>query len=190
MNITMRAAAALSSLTLIAACGGGRGSDNPAAEYSGDSARAGRLIAETAGMSQTAADSMPTTGRAEYDGVVGLAFGSAPASPASADMLGEVDLTANFATGRVTGEFDDFNTASGQEVQGELKVSNGQIGGAGFTADIAGNLTGTATAPGAVSGSVSGDFLGGNAAAIEGTGTATSDAGALGVVFVGTRDSD
>lgn len=192
MTILTRTTAALSTVVLLSACGGsgGGGSDNPATDYRGDAARADRLVAETTGLGQTAAAAMPTRGRAEYDGVVGMAFGGAPHSLASAEMLGEVDLTANFGTGRISGEFDDFNTASGQEMQGELRLSNGRISGAGFTADIAGNLTGTTNAPGAVSGAIDGDFLGSNAAAIEGTGTATSGAGSLGLVFVGRQDRD
>ncbi|MFE3838511.1 transferrin-binding protein-like solute binding protein [Pseudogemmobacter sonorensis] len=189
MTFVRRTFPTLSALCLLAACGGG-GSDNPAADYSSDAAGADRLTAETASLTQTAAASMPTTGRAEYDGVVGMAFGSTPTTLSSAEMLGEVDLTANFATGQITGEFDDFNTAAGQELNGTLRVSNGQIVGNAFSADIAGNLTGTTSAPGAVSGSVSGDFLGTNASAIEGTGTASSTAGDLGLVFVGTLDRD
>lgn len=188
MTHSCRILPALAALCLLTACGGGGGDDNPVADYSSDATRADRLSAETASQAQTAAASMPSTGRAEYDGVVGMAFGGVPASLASAEMLGEVDLTANFATGRVTGEFDDFNTAAGQELHGELRVTNGQITQNGFSADIAGNLTGPGTAPGAVTGAVTGDFLGASAEAIKGSGS--SDAGNLGLTFVGKLDRD
>ncbi|NPD16822.1 hypothetical protein HOY34_16640 [Xinfangfangia sp. D13-10-4-6] len=190
MSFYLRIPAALAVLSLMTACSGGGGDDSPTVEYASDAANAARLVAETANLSQTSASSMPVTGRAEYDGVVGMAFGGAPASIASAQMLGEMDLTANFATGQISGEFDDFNTAAGQELNGALRVTNGRITGNGFAADINGNLTGAGTAPGAVTGAINGDFLGTNAAAIEGTGSATSTAGNLGLVFVGTLDRD
>ncbi len=195
MTPILRSIATVSALGLLAGCVAGGGVENPAAEYLSDSIRADRLTAETTGLVRTAAASMPTTGRAEYEGVVGMAFGAAPTDIATAQMLGEVDLTANFANGEISGEFDDFNTATGHELDGRLQVSKGIITGSGFTADIAGNLTAGSTStpgtvPGAVSGSVSGEFLGTNAGAIEGTGTATSTGGTLGLVFIGVQDRD
>ncbi|VDC29186.1 transferrin-binding protein-like solute binding protein [Pseudogemmobacter humi] len=183
------------SLTLIAsaaalsACAGG-GSDSPAAEYAADSARGAGLVVQTDRLAPTPAGAMPARGSAEYEGIVGMAFGAAPASLASAQMIGELDLRANFASGTITGELDDFNTSSGQEMHGTLRLSGGQIAGSGFTADIDGRLTGPAGAPGNVSGAIDGDFLGAGADALAGTGTATSDAGRLGLIFRGVRDFD
>lgn len=176
----------------LAACGGGGGSDGAESlrDYGSDSARAAQLVDSTARLTQTAAAAMPTTGSAEYDGIVGMAFGGQPASLAKADLLGEVDLRANFATGRVTGELDDFHTADGRELEGELRLGNGRIRGSEFDADLDGRLTGGGNAPGAVSGRLDGRFLGAGADALSGTGTGTSDQGGLGMIFRGERDRD
>lgn len=183
--------AAAGSLVVFAACGGGGGEDDsPASEYSQDAARAGSVISSTASMNRTSVASMPTTGRAEYDGVVGMAFGGAPGSLANAQMLGELDLDANFANGTVTGEMDDFNTKDGQRINGELRLTNGAISGSRLSAGVSGNLTGGTTSPGAVTGSVDGEFLGNGASAVRGTGSATSTGGQLGIVFIGVEDDD
>ncbi|MTH79790.1 hypothetical protein [Paracoccus aestuariivivens] len=183
---------ALTLLATLAACGGSGGgdNDNPAAEYSSDSARAARLVAQTANMTQTAAASMPMTGRAEYDGVVGMAFGGTPGSLAASQMLGEVDLNADFGRGTISGEMDDFTTSDGRELNGELRVTGGRITGSDFGANINGRLTGPGNVPGNVSGQVDGDFLGAGANAIRGTGTGISDRGTVGLIFRGTRDRD
>lgn len=184
-------AGAMALIATLAACGGSSGgSDNPVAEYGSDSARASRLVAQTANMTQTAAAAMPTTGRAEYDGVVGMAFGGAPGSLARAQMLGEVDLNADFARGTISGEMDDFTTADGRELSGSLRVNGGRISGSDFKANVNGRLTGAGKVPGNVSGRVDGDFLGAGANAIRGTGTATSSQGTVGMIFRGTRDRD
>ncbi|MDR5654188.1 transferrin-binding protein-like solute binding protein [Ruixingdingia sedimenti] len=179
----------LVSVTALSACMGG-GSDNPAAEYAADSARGAGLVTLTDGLDPTPAGAMPAQGWAEYDGIVGMAFGAAPESLAAADMIGELDLRADFARGTISGELDDFNTSDGREVYGALRLSGGQIAGSGFSANIDGRLTGPASAPGTVSGTIGGDFLGAGADALAGTGTATSTAGGLGVVFRGVRDRD
>ncbi|MFV0408261.1 MAG: transferrin-binding protein-like solute binding protein [Paracoccus sp. (in: a-proteobacteria)] len=184
---------AAGSLSLLAACGGsggGGGSDSPANEYSEDAAHAGSVIASTASMNRTSAASMPTTGRAEYDGVVGMAFGGAPGSLANAQMLGDLDLDANFANGTITGEMDDFNTSDGQRINGELRLTNGAITGSQLSAGVSGNLTGGSTSPGAVNGSVDGEFLGNGASAVQGSGSATSTGGQLGIIFTGVKDND
>lgn len=182
---------ALGVLVFVAACGGGGdGDDNPVAEYATDSGHAATLVNETSAMSATGIADMPTTGRAEYDGVVGMAFGGRPASLSEADMIGDVDMRADFSTNRITAEMDDFNTSSGQEMRGELRMPNGRISGSGFAGGVSGRLTGGSTSPGNVSGNIAGDFLGNNAAAIAGGGSATSDGGQLGLTIVGRRDRD
>ena len=191
MKKISRFAPCLPVLALLCACGGGGGGgddDTPLSEYASDSIRASQLISQNASLAQTDASAMPSTGYAEYDGIVGMAFGATPESIASAEIIGELDLTANFATNTISGEFDDFDTSSGQALSGQLIVSNGQIVGSDFTADITGTLTGTTNAPGAVSGTIDGDFLGTDHSAISGTGTATSDQGDLGISFTGSLD--
>lgn len=185
----LRSLTLMASAAALSACVGG-GSDDPAAEYAADSARGAGLVTRTDGLAPTPAGAMPARGSAEYEGIVGMAFGAAPASLATADMIGELDLRANFASGTITGELDDFNTSDGQELRGTLRLSGGQIAGSGFTADIDGRLSGPAGAPGTVSGAIDGDFLGAGADALAGTGTAISDAGGLGLIFRGVRDPD
>lgn len=181
----------LGGLMALAACGGsGGGSDDPRAEYADDAARAGRIIDETERLNRTSAAAMPVRGRAEYDGVVGLAFGGTPASLERADMIGDLDLDADFGAGTIRGEMDDFNTRDGRELDGELRIGNGRITGSGFTGRATGTLSGGANAPGAVDARINGDFLGRDAGAIAGSGTGTSAGGNVGIVFRGVRDRD
>lgn len=188
---TIKLGAAFGLFSVLAACGSGGGDDdNPLAEYTQDSDRAVALVAETSMMRETDPSRMPTQGRADYDGVVGMAFGGQPASLSEARMIGDLDMTADFTNNRISGEMDDFNTRGGREIQGELRMTNGRISGSGFDSDISGRLTGGGRSPGNVSGNISGDFLGRNADAISGGGTATSDGGQLGLSIVGRRDLD
>lgn len=185
--------ATLGALTILAACGGSSGGgsgDNPAQDYSQDSARAGQIVAQNAALAKTSAASMPKTGRAEYDGVVGMAFGKTPASLKQAQMLGDLDLDANFSNGRITGEMDDFHTRKGRELNGELRLSNGKIRGSDFSANVSGQLTGGKNAPGAVKGGIDGNFLGKGASGMTGKGSANSTSGNLGIVIQGVRDRD
>ena len=182
---------AIGGLVFLTACGGdGDGRDNPVADYAEDSAKASRIIARTNALTQTSAASMPVTGRAEYDGVVGMAFGGAPASLQNAEMIGDLDLDANFGAGTITGEMDDFNTRDGRELRGELRLSNGAIRGSGFSANAGGTLTGGASAPGRVDATIGGEFLGEGASALSGSGSGTSAGGEVGLIFRGVRDRD
>lgn len=181
----------LGGLLVLAACsGGGGGGDDPVTEYNEDAARAARIIADTENLTRTSAASMPVRGRAEYDGVVGLAFGGIPTSLQEADMIGEMDLDADFSAGTIRGEMDDFNTRDGRELQGELRVTDGRIDGSGFSGTARGTLTGGATAPGAVDDTIGGEFLGHGADALAGSGAGTSAGGDVGLVFRGQRDRD
>lgn len=180
----------LGGVMALAACGGGGGGDDPVAEYAQDAARAERIVNATNQLSGTSVATMPVRGRAEYDGIVGLAFGGAPASIERADMIGELDLEADFGAGTISGEMDDFNTRDGRELEGELRIRDGRITGSGFSGTATGSLTGSPGAPGAIDASISGDFLGSDADAITGTGTGTSAGGTVGLVLRGLRDRD
>jgi hypothetical protein len=129
-------------------------------------------------------------GRAAFDGKVAIVYGTGPASFEAADLLGDVDQNADFRTGTITGWLDDFNTKEGGRVRGDLDMRNGRITGNAFTADFDGRLTGAATAPGTVSGTLEGRFLGDGARGVEGTGTASTGAGAATLVFQAARESD
>jgi hypothetical protein len=129
-------------------------------------------------------------GRAYFDGQVAMAFGGAPAAFETADLLGDVDLEANFANGTIIGWLDDFNTRDGQRIRGDLYLRNGQIAGSDFTAGIDGRLTGPAAAPGNVTGAIEGTFLGAGASGVAGTGTASTESGAATLVFEAAREFD
>ncbi|MGR3197522.1 MAG: transferrin-binding protein-like solute binding protein [Paracoccus sp. (in: a-proteobacteria)] len=179
---------AIGALMTLAACGGG--GEDSVAEYADDAARADRIIDQTERLTRTLAAAMPTRGRAEYDGVVGLAFGGAPDSLQSAQMIGDLELDADFGAGTIRGEMDDFNTRDGRELDGELRIGNGRITGSGFTGTASGTLTGGAGAPGAVGAAIGGEFLGHGAEAVAGAGTGTSAGGDVGLLFRGVRDRD
>lgn len=93
---------ALGGLVFLTACGGGDGGDNPVADHAENSAKVSRIIASTSALAQTSAASMRVTGRVEYDGVVGMAFGGAPASLRTAEMIGADLILAEKVEGENT----------------------------------------------------------------------------------------
>jgi hypothetical protein len=164
-------------------------STEAAREFSSDLSRAERLLGTNAALAPTAPDMLPG-GRAEFDGQVGMVFGSAPATFQAADLVGDVDLIADFRTGTITGWLDDFNTRDGQRIRGDLDLRNGRIAGNAFTADFTGRLSGAPAAPGNVSGAISGSFLGAGADGVSGTGTASTGSGAATLIFEAAREFD
>jgi hypothetical protein len=129
-------------------------------------------------------------GRAYFDGHVAMVFGNAPATFEAADLLGDVDLEADFASGRIIGWLDDFNTRDGQRIRGDLDLRNGQIAGNAFTADFDGRLFDAPAAPGNFSGAIEGTFLGAGASGVSGTGTVSTADGAATLVFEAAREFD
>jgi hypothetical protein len=170
--------------------GGGTNVSNEAArEFTSDLSDARRLLDIHDGLAPTAPDMLPG-GRAYFDGQVAMVFGNAPATFEAADLLGDVDLEADFASGRIIGWLDDFNTRDGQRIRGDLDLRNGQIAGNAFTADFDGRLSGAPAAPGNVSGAIEGTFLGAGASGVSGTGTASTADGAATLVFEAAREFD
>lgn len=171
---------------------GGSGSVSSAEaarEFTSDLSRGQRLLDTNAALAPTAPDMLPG-GRAWFDGQVAMVYGNAPATFAAADLVGDVDLEADFRRGTIIGWLDDFNTRDGQRIRGDLYVRNGRIAGSDFTGDIDGRLTGAAAAPGNVTGAIEGTFLGQGASAVSGTGTASTAAGAATLVFEAAREFD
>jgi hypothetical protein len=164
-------------------------STESAREFTSDLSRAQRLLETNDTLAPTAPDMLPG-GRAYFDGHVAMVFGNGPATFEAADLLGDVDLEANFANGTIIGWLDDFNTRDGQRIRGDLYVRNGQITASDFTANIDGRLTGPAAAPGNVTGSIEGTFLGAGASGVAGTGAASTGSGAATLVFEAEREFD
>jgi hypothetical protein len=164
-------------------------STEAAREFTSDLSRAKRLLDTNAALAPTAPDMLPG-GRAEFDGQVAMVFGTAPATFQAADLVGDVDLNADFRTGTITGWLDDFNTRDGQRIRGDLDLRNGQITGNAFTADFDGRLFDAPAAPGNVSGAIEGTFLGAGASGVSGTGTASTANGTATLVFDAAREFD
>lgn len=191
---TRHVLAVLAASLALGACGSsgsyGTGASGAATgAFSSDLSQAQRLVAANSTLMPTAPDMLPGGG-ARFDGKVAMVFGTNPASFEAADLLGDVDIEADFRTGALTGWLDDFNTKDGGHVRGDLDMTNGRITGNAFTADFDGRLTGPATAPGTVSGTLEGSFLGNGARGVEGTGTASTGAGAATLIFQAARESD
>jgi hypothetical protein len=188
----------ISAALALGACGSGGGgtsasgtvsSTEAAREFTSDLSQAQRLLDINSALAPTAPDTLPG-GRAEFDGKVAMVFGNALATFEAADLLGDVDLEADFRTGTIRGWLDDFNTRGGESVRGDIYLRNGQITGSDFAADIDGRLTGPAAAPGNVSGAIEGTFLGAGASGAAGTGAASTDGGAATLIFEAARDFD
>ena len=183
----------------LGACGSGGGvasgtsgtvsSTAAAREFASDISRGERLLDINAALAPTAPDMLPG-GRAVFDGQVGMVFGSAPATFQAADLVGDVDLIADFRTGTITGWLDDFNTRDGQRIRGDLDLRNGRITGNTFTADFTGRLSGAPAAPGNVTGAIDGTFLGAGTNGVSGTGTASTADGPATLVFEAAREFD
>ncbi len=73
--------------------------------------------------------SLPTSGGATYEGVMGLdTYNSASdLEGVPEEILGEMTLNADFASSSVSGEVDDFVTPDDDRVDGSLDISNGVI---------------------------------------------------------------
>jgi hypothetical protein len=186
---------------VLGACGGGGGSApasgasgtvssaEAAREFASDLSRAERLLDINSALAPTAPDRLPG-GRAVFDGQVGMLFGTAPATFQAADLVGDVDLIADFRSGTITGWLDDFNTRDGQRIRGDLDLRNGQIAGNTFSADFTGRLSGGPAAPGNVSGAIDGTFLGAGTNGVSGTGTASTADGPATLIFEAAREFD
>lgn len=172
-----------------AGIGGSVSSTAVVREFASDLTRGERLLETNAALAPTAPDMLPG-GRAWFDGQVAMVYGNAPATFSAADLVGDVDLEANFRNGTITGWLDDFNTRDGQRIRGDLYVRNGRIAGSDFTGDIDGRLSGAPAAPGNVTGSIEGTFLGAGASGVSGTGTASTGSGAATLIFEAAREFD
>lgn len=108
---------------------------------------------------------MPTSGNATYSGNMG--FARTPML-GSTEAIGRLTLTADFATGRLTGAVTDFASPSQEMIGGTIALSNGVIVGSQMTADAVGTNP-LAPNGAALVGSMQGEFFGANAGALAGT---------------------
>ena len=173
MNLLKLTAFALAGTT-ISACGGGGGPtyDSLAAE--------GNAIIERYQFADDTAV-MPTTETATYNGIA--AYSSDFSDPVDvlfyAETLSEVQLVADFAAKEIEGTASNFRSVyDGVNITGTLDITDGQIVGNAFAANISGGIVETFegyTATGTFSGALSGGFVGEDAAALYGEGSAEAN---------------
>lgn len=111
---------------------------------------------------------MPTQGRATYNGVAGLLFGDEVDQDGSEDVAstaGRLSVTANFATGGMSGAVTDFYRNDGSSVPGALTIASGPFTGNSFSRGVSGNLEMEGQLR-AISGQIDGLFVGTDAAGL------------------------
>lgn len=99
------------SLLALGACsdGGGDDGDGSPDNLAGYDAEFAELVADADGLAPTDPSTLPTTGSADYEGVIRMAADpDAPAPPNP--MSGTLDMALDFETGAITGEATDFVT--------------------------------------------------------------------------------
>lgn len=174
---------ATAAVVTLSACGGSS-TGGGQSSFEQLSAEGTDLIARYGNAPTTALSAMPT-GTATYSGYA--AYSTQFSSPADivqfAETLSEVELTANFDTSALNGRAFNFRYVDpAYQVSGDLAIA-GNITGNSFDASISGTLTESfegASLPVNWNGNLSGEFVGSNADALRGTGTATGDAGLFG----------
>lgn len=160
---------ALLMLSVLAACGSSDDGDDGAG-FDELEARSDELRNEVQDLSFTDPSSLPTTGAATYEGVVGLNLESIPDDTLQGyDMAGELEMTVNFAGAgdEVTGKADNFVGVDGEEFDGALIIDDGSIDrtadpetGNTFGAQMAGELTAEDGTSWTVDTGLEGDFAG------------------------------
>ncbi len=145
----------LLTLCALAACGEGSsdGDGDDGSRFDELEARSDELLNEVQDLGYADPASLPTTGAATYEGVVGLNFESIPDDTLQGyDMAGDLEMTVNFAGAgdRITGTADGFAGVDGEGFDGALIIDDGSIERDAdpdaeeytFGADMAGELTG------------------------------------------------
>lgn len=164
-------------------------------------ARSDGLLNEVQDLGATDLASLPTTGAATYEGVVGLNFEAIPDGTLQGyDMAGDLEMTVNFAGAgdQVTGRADGFVGLDGEEFDGALIIDEGHLDrGAGveadyaFGADMAGELTGADGTSWIVDTGLQGNFAGEDHSHafgdLEGTGCAEAACAGVSGGFVAER---
>lgn len=112
---------------------------------------------------------MPDSGSASYAGVAALAQGGPLSGIDDGQLLGTMEMEADFAGNAVSGRMGNFREEFTDTAhEGELALANGQVSGNGFTADISGELTPPGGATASYDGTLDGRFRGAAGEIVEG----------------------
>jgi hypothetical protein len=171
-----------SSVTLLTACGGGGGSG---ASFESISSKGLSLLATYGTAPVTDVANMPSSGTANYTGTAAYStvYSTAAGIAQNATSVSDVSLVADFANSTMSGSSQNFKSYDPNiSMSGRINV-NGNITGNEFSAAVNGTVTESGyglTIPVNYSGAVGGVFVGTNADAVRGLGSATGDLGIYG----------
>ncbi|MGZ9809994.1 hypothetical protein ACXN5S_05980 [Pseudoroseicyclus sp. H15] len=139
-RVWARPAGALAAALALGACSGQVGI---ATQYGDDLAEATALIDRVEEAAPTAPSAMPTSGQATYTGWTGIGIETAPQETY---LLGETELTADFAAGSLAGRAGNFLGRDAENrfdtYDGEILFTGGTITGNLGAVDADGTLTG------------------------------------------------
>lgn len=142
------------------------------------------LLDASEGVDFTDPATLPGSGSATYDGVMGLSTDGSDGLPS--DMVGEMTLRADFGADSLSGSVQNVSTSSDEGLDGSLAISDGAIDrdvdleeDYTYDFDLAGTLTDDDGTDLEVSAVGVGDFLGDDFQQATGTvsGVLSSDAG-------------
>ncbi|WP_413719555.1 transferrin-binding protein-like solute binding protein [Silicimonas sp. MF1-12-2] len=139
------------------------------------------LIDQFASEAPTA--TMPASGIVTYQGVGAASpSGSTPSEIiATATSVYQVTAQVDFANSTMTGQAYNFqSTTPGYDISGSLGAT-GTVSGSSFSGTYSGSMTEQGI-PVTYSGTIAGDFVGGDAAAMIGTGSGTATAQGIGTI--------
>lgn len=126
--------------------GGGGGGGLPGETFDAHDPEAVAMDSRVADMSATPA--MPTSGQARYDGYAFIEMSETgqnvrPGDAGYEAVLGQMALSADFASGGVTGRIHNVGVEEGPTLSGQLDISEGRLTGNGLTGKVSGTLTGS-----------------------------------------------
>lgn len=181
MNIQISTILATTAVMTLTACGG---SSTGGSSFEQISSTGLNLISDYGNTPVTPVLSMPI-GTATYRGAA--AFSTETSDPnqiiQTARTVSEVEVIANFSSSTISGRAFNFKfsdpTLPDITMSGELAITNGVISQNQLTANLSGTLTENTlnmTLPVTYNGTIAGSFVGDNAVAALGTGTAVGTA--------------
>lgn len=168
--------------------GGGGGGVPPGQTFDAHDPAAVAMDSRVAAMSATQA--MPTSGQASYDGYAFIEMSETgqnvrPGDAGYEAVLGQMALSADFASGGVTGRIHNVGVEDGPTLGGQLDISDGRLTGNGLTGKVSGTLTGAAMGDVIADLDMDGRFRGNDADAVGGIFTGDVTFGGGGALIVG-----